>query len=90
MAASDNIRTRSQLDGCLFLVRHLLILKEVIGSLDELRMREEGPASGLSDWSKDGRKIGGTSPRQPDLSSTMRGALSGGGVTGESFVVLPA
>lgn len=81
MAASDSIRTRSHLDGCLFLVRHLLILKEVIGSLDELRMREEGLASGPSDWSRDGRKISGTSPR-PDL-STMRSGLTGGGVTGD-------
>jgi hypothetical protein len=89
VAASDNIRPRSQLDGCLFLVRHLLILKEVIGSLDELRMREDGPISGPSEWSKDGRKISGTSPRPPDLSSTMRGALSGGGVTGEFAIAFP-
>ncbi|KAF8965587.1 Sec34-like family-domain-containing protein [Flammula alnicola] len=51
VAASDLIRTRNapatHLDGSLFLVRHLVILKEVIGSLEELKLRDEVSSSGL-------------------------------------------
>ena len=47
MTASDLLKNRnppsSILDGCLFLVRHLLILKEVMHNLEaDLRQRDEG------------------------------------------------
>jgi hypothetical protein len=75
------------LDGSLFLVRHLLILKEVMTSLDELRAREEG--SGLSAAEKEReRKRGLGSGRALEfggiggMSGGVLGASVSGGVTG--------
>jgi conserved oligomeric Golgi complex subunit 3 len=42
LAASELIKSRSQLDGLLFLVRHLLILKEITRSLDIVQKEDHG------------------------------------------------
>lgn len=49
MNASDLLKSRnapgSMLNGCLFFVRHLLILKEVMHNLEaDLRQRDDGKA----------------------------------------------
>lgn len=90
VAASDLIRSRKPsgiLDGSLFLVRHLLILKEVISSLDESRLREEG--SGLRTAEKERDKWAMSSARASEFGGlgAVRGALVGGGVTGAFFFI---
>jgi hypothetical protein len=83
ISASDLIRSRNPpgtyLDGSLFLVRFLLILKEVMTSLDELRVREEG--SGLSAVEKE---------REGKRGLASSKALEFGGFSGMSGGVLSA
>ncbi|KAF9478351.1 Sec34-domain-containing protein [Pholiota conissans] len=81
--ASDLIRSRSapstHLDGSLFLVRHLLILKDVITSLDELKLREEGSGHGAAE--KDKRAPVSARALEYSGLGAVRDALVGGGVT---------
>lgn len=79
-SASSSSNNR-KLDGALFLVRHMLILKEVWASLEEMKVKEEG-----------GPGSAGVGMKSPTLGMGLGSArgldfgLGAGGVTGECFL----